>query len=149
MRKWVKELMGDMPEMLTWDHEPGAKAGDTFVFEYKKIHYREPKTGEMHTVQVPDVYIRLTAHPKHRRTIRGEHWYAPYCWGSQDEYLAFGAGTVTDPRRSPDPERPVTPVQITQAMRDSNRQMAAERRREQARPGRRERAIGRHLDEAA
>lgn len=129
MRKWVKDLMVDTPEMLTWTEEPGAKAGDTYVFAHKKIHYHDPVTHITHAVQVPDVYIRLTANPIRRRTLRGDHWYAPYCWSSQEEYLAFGAGTVTDPRRSPDPERPIAPVRITPADHDRNREMAAAQRK--------------------
>lgn len=132
MKQWVKDLMADMPEQLVWDHEPGARAGDLYIFDWRKIHYQEPTTGEPQQTEIPGIYIRLTAHPKRRRTLRdGYRWHAPYVWGGiEDEYLAPGAGTVTDPRRSIDPERPVTPVQVSPEERDRNRMIAAARRHE-------------------
>lgn len=135
----LRHLPSHMPEILTWDHEPEARMGDEFVFAWKKIHHTID--GRLHTIDVPHIYIRLTSNPKRRRTLKGYEWRASYCWCEMESYMAPGAGTVTDPRRSIDPERPLAPVggksvevrRAEEAVRKSKRQKPRKKDRDRDR----------------
>lgn len=137
MRRWVKHLVADTPELLTWDTEPAAKAGDMFVFSWRRFHYRNPEDGELHKTEYPDVYLRLTANPKRRRTLRhGYQWTAPYIWGiEQPQYLDRGGansehGLTRNRLRSPDPEAEAFAYQPRVGEIEANRRQAEQRRRE-------------------
>lgn len=103
----IKQLIEDMPEVLIWQEEPGARNGDRFVFSWSKVH---TMNGEPYGSVVEDVAVRLTANP--RRHKKG-YWFAPYVWVGIERviYMKSGGGVTGNRRASIDPDAPLEIVE--------------------------------------
>lgn len=129
MKKWVKDLIADMPEVLIWDHEPGARAGDPYVFDW--IHHQWRQDGQVFRTKAPGLAVKLTAHPvRHRKG----HWQAPYCWVGLDHpvYMDKVGGVTSNRHRSPDPDVEHVTAEVTRDQEQANLEMADRQRRELA-----------------
>lgn len=129
----IRDLFRNIPDVLVWDHEPAAAAGDLYVFEWHTHHWID--NGKAGKATTPGLAVKLLAHPvRHRKG----HWQAPYCWIGRDHprYLAAGGansegGLTGSPIRSIDPDVEIVKAKVTDEDKRRNREMADQRRSEE------------------
>ncbi|MBN8867501.1 MAG: hypothetical protein J0H98_08100 [Solirubrobacterales bacterium] len=131
-----------LPDMLTWTEEPGARAGDLFIFKHGVVS--EIWEGRAFRSTYPDVYIRLLAHPE----LRDGVWRAPFARAGfrRPVYLRHGGGTTADPTESLDPECQVEEREKSGGQDSSEIERRGALRQAAQRDPRRS---GRHLHKAA
>lgn len=129
----IAEVAKNLPgsRVFTWLEEPETRAGDIFVFRWGRV-----RNVDGHTVEFPDVYIEFTAHPQ--RHTSAKYWYAPFVLHGTEktEYMAFKAGTTTNPEESLDKDAPLVKVEKTPEQQEMEAKVRYLRSR---RPGKRER----------
>jgi hypothetical protein len=102
------EVLDLLPERLTWDKEPGTRAGDLFVFEWGRTHFIDDN-GVKREAPFPALYLRVTTNPI--RHTKG-HWQASFqpVGFDRTEFMRRGAGTTPNPLESIDPHAPLETV---------------------------------------
>lgn len=73
----IAEVGRYLPEMLTWETAPEAKAGDLFIFRWAKVH--DIIDGKPAETTFPDVYLCLTANPLRHKILPVAHAYLRSC----------------------------------------------------------------------
>lgn len=129
----IGEVVKLLPKsrVFTWPDEPDTRAGDIFVFRWAKVRH-----ADGNIVEFPDVYIQFTANPQ--RHTSAKYWYASFILHGIDktEFMAFKAGTTTNPIQALDKDAPHLKVEKTPEQAD---QEATLRYMRQRRLGKRER----------